>query len=188
MRPVDKGACGTNFKKYQDAQSQLIQRIGDYCSYCERRFSSGIHDEHKVPKSKNGSQKLLWSNFLLSCPNCNSAKGSRSIALSQYIWPDKDNTMRAFNYDAQGLICPSDIKDKKIIRTWKLLGLNRHPDKFTRGIEPPTVKDRRWLERQTSVFSKDSDMRKRFIEKFPGTAKNCFDAGANLVQRSGGYL
>lgn len=39
-----------------------------------------------------------------------------------------------------------------------------------------------------TVFQNDQDMLKRFIEVFPGTAQNCFDANCNPVHRSGGII
>ncbi|MGS0536423.1 hypothetical protein [Pseudoalteromonas sp. SaAl2] len=37
---------------------------------------------------------------------------------------------------------------KKIENTWKLLGLNKHPDPTVEGFVKPSDKDRRWLHRK----------------------------------------
>jgi uncharacterized protein (TIGR02646 family) len=39
-----------------------------------------------------------------------------------------------------------------------------------------------------NVFEDDADMRRRFIEAFPGTARDCFDASGNPVKRPGGRV
>jgi len=38
------------------------------------------------------------------------------------------------------------------------------------------------------VFEDDPDMRRRFIEAFPGTAEDCFDDTCQPVQRPGGQI
>lgn len=131
MRPVNKGTDDRAFNPYSDAQGELINTIDEYCSYCERWLSSSAHVEHKLPKSHYPELEFSWVNFLLSCSNCNSYKGHREITLDECIWPDSDNTMRAFSYRVQGVVLPmtgyGDDIDKRIQRTWELLGLNRHP-------------------------------------------------------------
>ena len=152
MRPLDKGEDLGEFNPYQNAQQPLVDRLGEYCSYCERWIASGIHVEHKKPKNDYPEEKYRWNNFLLSCSNCNSGKGHGELNLGDYLWVDSDNTFRAFVYDSEGRILPKTVYDEtlndKIKRTWLMLGLNRHPDKFTNGHEKPTEKDKRWLRRK----------------------------------------
>ncbi len=152
MRPVDKGGDSSEFKPYQKAQQPLLLQLGEYCSYCERWIASGIHVEHKKPKNDYPEDKYLWSNFLLSCSNCNSGKGHGELNLEDHIWPDCDNTFRAFIYDIEGRVLPEDGYDsglnEKIRNTWIMLGLNKHPDRFTSGNELPSEKDKRWLHRK----------------------------------------
>jgi hypothetical protein len=38
------------------------------------------------------------------------------------------------------------------------------------------------------VFADDPDMRRRFIDAFPGTARDCFDTSGNPVNRPGGRI
>jgi hypothetical protein len=55
MRPVRCGACPrtggrtVRFTHYRDARDPLIQRIGDYCSYCEMPKPDGPDVEHIRP-------------------------------------------------------------------------------------------------------------------------------------------
>lgn len=153
MRPVNKGTDLGEFKPYGNAQQPLVDKIGEFCSYCERWVSSGIHIEHKKPKDKYPSLEFEWDNFLLACTNCNSAKGSRRLNLNDYVWPDYDNTLRAFIYRIDGVIVPnatfSANINQKIEKTWKLVGLNRHPHTAAHpAIRKPSPKDRRWIHRR----------------------------------------
>ncbi len=151
MRPVNKGVDQGAFNPYQDAQQPLKTQLGEFCSYCERWIASGIHVEHKLPKDLYVSEKYKWTNFLLSCPNCNSGKGSGQLNLADYLWPDADNTFRAFTYDAEGRVTvssPLSARESTLAEsTWKMVNLNKHPD-VDSGFEAPTPKDERWLHRK----------------------------------------
>src|SRR5688572_22629383 len=93
-RPVDKGAAPRVYAAYQEAGSDLQARLGDYCSYCERRIETHLAVEHVQPKVRRASLRTSWRNFLLGCVHCNSCKGKKRIALHSYYWPDRDNTLR----------------------------------------------------------------------------------------------
>lgn len=151
MRPVDKGADLGNFDPYNDAQQPLEEQLGSFCSYCERWVSSSIHVEHKLPKANYPAEEHKWNNFLLSCPNCNGGKGSGELDLSAYVWPDCDNTFRAFQYDKEGRVFVfsqlSDALKETATSTLRLLNFNKHPDTSS-GFEIPSPKDKRWLHRQ----------------------------------------
>ncbi|WP_367156139.1 HNH endonuclease [Methylomonas sp. HYX-M1] len=152
MRPIEKGTDLGEINPYERAQQPLIERLGEYCSYCERWIASGIHVEHKKPKNEYPETKFSWNNFLLACGNCNSGKGHGQLNLEDYLWPDSDNTFMAFNYDSQGRVLPNKIHtdsiNRKIEATWLALGLNKHPDSQISGQQTPTSKDKRWLHRQ----------------------------------------
>ncbi len=60
MRPIVKGANPTDengveiiFTKYARARRYLIDRIGEYCSYCERKIEANLAVEHVQPKDTN---------------------------------------------------------------------------------------------------------------------------------------
>lgn len=152
MRPIDKGNDLGEIKPYENAQQSLTERIGEYCSYCERWIASGIHIEHKKPKHDYPEDEFQWNNFLLACGNCNSGKGHGKLNLDDYLWPDTDNTYRAFTYDSEGRVLVNasytESLNQKIEKTWKILGLNKHPDIAIPGQQMPTSKDKRWLHRQ----------------------------------------
>jgi len=186
-----------------------------------------------LPKKPYDSEKYKWTNFLLSCPNCNSGKGSGQLTLTDYLWPDSDNTFRAFVYDSEGRITTSSslsAQDRALAdSTWKMVNLNKHPD-LDSGFEEPSPKDERWLHRKQawavasrqktrldslsnhpeinsfredaaiianergmfsvwmSVFDSDIEMKKLLIQKFQGTATDCFDGNGNAVARPSGQL
>lgn len=149
MRPVDKGTAPKKYKSYGDAQPDLIAAIGRFCSYCGRFIASAIHVEHKRPKRHYPSEELEWSNLLLSCGNCNSSKGYPRLRLSDYLWPDTDNTLRALEYLPGGIVRRRRHLTKRLRRkvenTIRLLGLDRHPGGYRR----PTNRDLRWEDRRS---------------------------------------
>lgn len=152
MRPVVRGDVPLDehgdpkvFADYKQARDDLIDRMGDYCSYCEVALHSTIDVEHVLPKSPNPDLELIWSNFLLACTNCNSIKGHDDIDLINFYWPDQDNTLRAFLYeqDEPPQVGAADGLDTdKAHRTLQLTGLDRVP-----GHPSFSDRDRRWLKR-----------------------------------------
>lgn len=104
---------------YRSSYDSLVRNFGTYCSFCEIPQPAGTHlaVEHRAAKSQYPSYYLYWSNFLLACTKCNSAKGNRPLhdALARsignpgasddtlveeikdlYLWPDiYSNTYRA---------------------------------------------------------------------------------------------
>lgn len=76
MRPVDKGAAPQKeYKQYKDAEPDLEERIGAYCSFCEMSINHVPEVEHKEAKACGG-EELAWDNLLLSCKYCNTRKGT----------------------------------------------------------------------------------------------------------------
>lgn len=121
MRPVIRGNCPVDedgneivFSKYSRARRYLINSIGEYCSYCERKIEVNLAVEHVIPKDSRPELTLVWSNFLLGCTNCNSTKGDKPIVLTQYFWPDTDNTFNVFAYDNSGIVKVSKNLKKAI--------------------------------------------------------------------------
>lgn len=109
MRSVDRGPWPTghdgfriSFPEYGHAKIPLSERIGEYCSYCER--PGDLHVEHVVPKSIAEELKTEWSNLLLGCVNCNSRKSNDNESRDGYLWPDCDDTFDAFVYRSGGRV------------------------------------------------------------------------------------
>ena len=152
MRPVERGAWPLDgsgapkaYAEYGDAQPDLYERLGDYCSYCEMRVADCIHVEHILPKAipRYAHLEVYWPNFLLACARCNSIKGHRDIDHTDYFWPDADNTFRAFLYERGGVVRVepglSAGDQQKAQETLDLTGVDRRP-----GHPHFDHKDRRW--------------------------------------------
>jgi uncharacterized protein (TIGR02646 family) len=176
MRPIEKGKNSKTFNRYQDAKDDLIERLGEYCSYCERKLPASLAVEHVQPKSLHPELLLKWDNFLLACVNCNSSKLAKDIRLEDYLWPDTDNTFLAFVYHEGGRIAVNDKLDdrqKKCAQNiLDLIGLQKPPKS-----NDPKNKDKRWMQRKEawdkavrSVKRLKEDDRKGFREQIVETA------------------
>lgn len=105
MRPINRGVSPQVFTDYEDAKPFLTNRLGTYCSFCERRIPTNLAVEHILPKNPGlGFEHLRneWANFLLSCVNCNSTKSIKVINFATYLLPDRDNTFNGFDYEETG--------------------------------------------------------------------------------------
>jgi uncharacterized protein (TIGR02646 family) len=144
--PVDETGAKKDYKKYRKARRDLVERLGSYCSYCERRHDEAPAVEHVQPKSRRRELERDWDNLLLACRNCNSTKGSRDLRLEDYFWPDVDNTFLAFEYLEGGRVRPVQTLSPELRRiaerTLALTGLDRTP------APDPAMKDERWRKRQ----------------------------------------
>jgi hypothetical protein len=154
MRPVNRGPTPPQaFSDYRNAFGELGNRLGRYCSFCERRLETHLAVEHMQPKSLHPALKLCWENFLLACCNCNSCKGDHDIDLADYLWPDKDNTLLVFTYP-QGMVKNALPQNhpahKKADALILLLGLDKDPGNPDRK-RRPTNSDERW-KRRTENF------------------------------------
>jgi hypothetical protein len=154
MRPVERGATpldpdGTPiaFGHYRDARDALIDRIGDYCSYCENVLPSKVDVEHVLPKVHHPELECEWTNFLLACDYCNPVKSDTDIVLDDFFWPDRDNTARAFAYEKDLAPRVADRLSGKhraaAQSTLELTGLDREPSH-----QKYRPRDRRWIKRR----------------------------------------
>lgn len=150
MRPITRIAAPKVYKKYQDAIGDLENCFGCYCSYCERRFAALLAVEHVSPKKSDPTRETDWTNFLLGCVNCNSAKSDTPTNDDDFLWPDRDNTLMAIEYGAGGMVGVSLAIDPQIAvkaaALIALVGLDRHP-----GQPPdkqPADRDKRYLDRE----------------------------------------
>lgn len=143
--PVDDAGDPKVFADYKEARDDLIDRMGDFCSYCEVALHSTIDVEHVLPKSLNPALELTWTNFLLACTNCNSIKGNQVVDLADFYWPDQDNTLRAFVYEQDEpprISGDAGVDSVKAQSTLELTGLDRAP-----GHPRLSNRDRRWQKR-----------------------------------------
>jgi uncharacterized protein (TIGR02646 family) len=151
MRCVEKGAApaagdGTviELRPYQQAAPHLKDRIGRYCSFCERFVPVNLAVEHKLPKVNHPHLECEWTNFLLACTNCNSCKGTNEAPAGESLWPDVDDTFSAFDYMESGRIrvrpgLPADVT-RRATAMLTLLGLDKTPVQISSA-------DHRWDDR-----------------------------------------
>ena len=175
MRPVERGAAPRAYASCGDAIGDLEDRLGSYCSYCERRLPVSMAVEHMSPKSVYPGLELSWDNFLLGCTNCNSVKGDQDVADADTLWPDRDNPMLAIDYSKGGFVRVAGGLDPAIlVRTQKLIGivgLDRHK---ARNWPRPARKDKRWKQRD-EVWA----LAELCLQNFESLG--CVDAARNLV-------
>lgn len=149
MRPVVRGDAPKVYRKYGDAIGDLEERLGIYCSYCERRLPASLAVEHVSPKSIDSNRELDWTNFLLGCTNCNSVKLDKPTNDDDFLWPDRDNTLRAFVYSLGGFVELSASLSPEIRpmaeALMNIVGLNRHQKQ---GWPNPAPRDKRWKQRE----------------------------------------
>lgn len=152
MRPINKELFTINkteYIPYGNAKDDLFSAIGQYCSYCERTgYSSALDVEHVKDKDSFSSLKFNWDNFILSCKNCNSIKGKKTV--DNTLLPHIDDTFNVFIYLEGGYI---DINRVNVIKGTdletktqnliNLVGLDRIP-----GHPKYSHKDKRWNDRK----------------------------------------
>lgn len=172
MRPVRRGTApnGGAYSPYKTAFAPLITRIGNYCSYCERRVEASLAVEHIQPKGLPAYEHLetVWSNFLLGCTNCNSTKGHQDVVFADILLPDRDNTFLAYNYEADGsltvaagLAPPLRAQAKELLR---LTGLDRTVTAVLDDNDKQIVVDR--VSKRINVFGKAREVLAK-LEKRP---------------------
>mgnify|MGYP004449447991 CR=1 FL=1 len=144
MRPIDRGEVPLVdgklkvYKEYSRARRDLKERIGSFCSYCERYLPTNAAIEHVPPTSLVHEKKLDWSNFLLACTNCNSCKKDKLINtdnIDSFVWPDQDDTFHLIEYDTSTYMpkVKSGLKDEqvnKVNNTLSLVGLDKPAPKI----------------------------------------------------------
>jgi hypothetical protein len=157
MRPVERGTAPRTYSKYGDAIGDLEERLGTYCSYCERRLPASLAVEHVVPKDLHPELKTEWTNFLLGCANCNSVKGDQPVEVENFLWCDRDNTFLAFAYSKGGFVQLADnlneVQKDKAQALLDLVGLQRHK---ASGRNRPAPRDKRWQDRELAWASAES--------------------------------
>ena len=148
MRPIERGPVPRTYAAYGDAIGDLRERLGGYCSYCERRLPASLAVEHMAPRKHHPRHTLTWDNFLLGCVNCNSVKGEKDVNDDDTLWPDRHNTMLALAYSKGGFVRVTEGLRPAIGRRARVLvdlvGLDRHQ---VSGWPRPASRDERWKQR-----------------------------------------
>lgn len=190
MRPVERGAWPTKngervkFKKYSRARGDLVDRMGQFCSYCEQMLPASVAVEHVQPKALEPGLEKDWENFLLACTNCNSTKGDKEVDLNQFVWPDKDYTYLYFSYSADGKVRVksglSSREKEKAEALIKLVGLQKRPPKVG-TVAYQEASDRRWVNRKAEWAIAETVKKDDYLvlkEVFPERALNTLAVAA----------
>jgi hypothetical protein len=141
MRPVERGACPRDaagdeigFAEYIHARRHLIERMGEYCSFCELPMAAALAVEHIRCKETNPELECQWTNLLLACPSCNSTKGTKvdtAADVEGYLWPHLHRTFDVFTYAEGGIVRVAELDDPLLAERAKateaLVGLSRRP-------------------------------------------------------------
>jgi hypothetical protein len=161
MRPIDKGPCpqvngaDKTVNSYKEWRSDLIDRIGYYCAYCNMALSHQLHVEHAVPKNPRPGQAtgnlLAWDNMLLACEKCNNAKSNKPSDETIHYLPEYHNGLLAFQ--ATGSLAHSDA-----LVIGPRTGLS--PLQQTKALK--TIEDFDWQSVDTRGAVVDIRWRKRF--------------------------
>lgn len=115
MRPIFRGPVPTDtagnpktVTDYKDWRADLIDRIGNYCSYCNMVLNDSPQVEHVSPKNPQPGQPagslLAWDNMVLACGPCNRAKSNNPCSDTTHFLPDFHNTMLAFDYEVVDVV------------------------------------------------------------------------------------
>lgn len=151
MRTVDKGAhpsdaqgLARQFTDYAQCFEPLTERLGRYCSYCERFQPVSLAVEHKRPKALHPELACTWTNLLLGCANCNSSKGTLVVEDTECLWPDQDDTLSAIEYLPSGRVRArvgmAPVLTARAENLLGLTGLNKTPAEAS-------SRDFRWQDR-----------------------------------------
>lgn len=94
---------------YEDAKPDLIDRLGEFCCYCEAAAPpQQLHIEHIRSQKAHPLLVKIWANLTLACTTCNTYKrhylgdGRQRRMLGRFLWAHLDNTFNAFTYEANG--------------------------------------------------------------------------------------
>jgi len=102
MRPIDKGDIPTDkgqpkaVSHYTHWRKDLVDRIGEYCCYCELKLNESLQVEHVVAQKIDDTLALDWYNLLLACGACNRKKYDNPCPPHTHYLPDVHNTYLAF--------------------------------------------------------------------------------------------
>lgn len=141
MRPVyrgpvpayqgSRGSYAQVSEEYGFYMKSLIQRLGEYCSYCEVPLGANLAVEHIISKSSAPQYETTWNNFVLACPNCNSTKSDNVTVsnINDYYWPSDTSydTFSKYTYakDLNGYVVLTPV-DTRATNTIALMGLNKY--------------------------------------------------------------
>ncbi|CAO5254032.1 HNH endonuclease family protein [Frankia sp. AgKG'84/4] len=189
MRPVFRNAAPSILSLYGRASRSaatvvydyhayggaLLERLGEYCSYCEVALCGNAAIEHMAGKGFEPQFENAWNNLLLACTNCNSRKAVKgtSINIGDFLWPCdlRIDTSTAFRYHrVNGLVLVAPAAGTLATRaaaTIDLFGLNNVPAENDRRSSDRRVRNR------TNAWDSAVTLADRYVQA--GAATGGFD-------------
>lgn len=186
MRPLNKSIKAFVPKKliynpYGSSKNELIQAIGQYCSYCEIYVPfASIEIEHIRDKDTHTKRTYLWRNFVLACKNCNTIKGRKVV--TGMFFPTVHNTFQIFKYASTGKVevnttlLTTTADRTKAKNLLQLTGLDRLP-----GHNSLSDKDKRWQDRMHTW-----ELAEKYLKKFQA-GKADEETITDLAKTRGGW-
>jgi hypothetical protein len=189
-----------------------------YCEYPVKHSPQAEHivPKKRFPARRDRWDNLLVS--CTYCNTHKGSRLPPPDRLDEYLWPDRDNTALAFTYSnvipeiahhvqgtvrnqaalLRGLVklsLPDDerAKERAAIfaeaRSW-LSKMSAAPDaELMREAIVGLAHAKGFFSVWMEVFAADPEIRRRLIEKFAGTARDCFDPVTTLpITRPGGRI
>lgn len=211
MRPLNKPTTAPNYtdgSPYREAKVDLIQSLGEYCSYCERHINDkkALQVEHIQPKSLVPNLERIWDNFLLACASCNIHKGIKNPITLGIRLPHTDNLMLDLEVDPDSaLISANNPEGQAFIELVRLSDVagtaTPSDDRYIKRFETAEIAQNiledyengeiasKWVVRvaQThgffslwyTIFQEHPEMIEELINNFEGTHPAAFDSTNN---------
>lgn len=190
MKPVSKQASNRRYSPYGSAKPDLLDALGEHCSYCERSGDpQDLHVEHIYPAIAHPARSTSWDNFLVSCNTCNIYKrlylgdGRQRSLLTRYLWPHLDNTANAFCYKSTGEVeiassVPAQYKRAAEL-TRDMTGLLRSPAKAKTYAKLGISYD--GASKRTQIWGQASGFRQQFLQNPTAANAKVIADGASLI-------
>ena len=193
MRPLYRGPAPTRTtgrgqqvqqsEEYGFFRKSLVQRLGEYCSYCEVPLGASLAVEHIVSKGAVALLEVTWDNFVLACTNCNSTKGSQvdidNVGDYYFASDTSINTFQKFRYQLVNgavIVAPAVANDRRAVNTIALTQLNRQ------RVDDSKASDRR-LANRTNTWMIATELSQRLAPYYrqPGGTANA-DPAVQLLK------
>ena len=169
MRPIERGQVPKNDDKmsktvtdYRNWRKDLIERLGNYCSFCEMRLNDSPQVEHVVAQNLDPKLALKWTNLLLACGPCNRAKSNHPCPPQTHYLPTRHNTFLPFlfsittnprqsNEAASFVVVNTNLQANQQIKAQNTLSLCQLDTDFTAIGSEQRVTDLRWRYRLEAI-------------------------------------
>ena len=169
MRPIERGQVPINadgtpkiVAVYRNWRKDLIDRLGNYCSFCEMKLNDSPQVEHVVAQNIDPALALEWTNLLLACSPCNRAKSDNPCPPQTHYLPTTHNTFLPFlfsittnprqsNEAASFVVVNTNLQANQQLKAQNTLILCQLDTDFTAIGSEQRVTDLRWRYRLEAI-------------------------------------